>query len=55
MFPVTRFGCFVYDFVTNCDIYVLPILGNLPNYYLVKVVIRKEKFEKNEKKEGKLK
>ena len=55
MFPVTQVGGFVGDFVTNCYLYVLPILGNLPNYYLVKVVIRKEKFEKNEKKEGKLK
>ncbi len=31
---------------------ILPIL---PNYYLVKLVIRKEKFEKNEKKDEKLK
>lgn len=33
----------------------MPIFDILPNYYLVKVTIRKEKFEKNEKKEEKLK
>jgi hypothetical protein len=33
----------------------MPIFGISPNYYLVKLAIRKEKFEKNEKKEGKLK
>lgn len=27
------------------------ILGILPNYYLAKLAIRKEKFEKNEKKD----
>ncbi len=33
----------------------MPILTILPNYYLVMLAIRKEKFEKNEKKDKKLK
>ena len=51
LFPVTRLGDLICNLFVNNTRPQMPDLVISPNFYLVKLRIRKEKFEKNEKKD----